>query len=183
MHYISRRAIVYDSAADDDGILAVGATAAGDGTYMQEQVLVQHNGSVGKGFRVYKARHTGVPLGELPDYAYHYPMDVVVALPGEVTTIRAKFDKPGEYNWHCHILSHEDHEMMRRYHVGQLPTPATAQPPPPPPASPPVRRGTKVGPTCDGDCSSTSTNVVTTTTTSRVWWRSWSSSWNTYWHS
>ncbi|MCW8995710.1 MAG: T9SS type A sorting domain-containing protein, partial [Psychromonas sp.] len=23
--------------------------------------------------------------------------------------------------WHCHILSHEDHEMMRPYHVGPLP--------------------------------------------------------------
>jgi Multicopper oxidase len=178
MEYVSRRAIVYDSGADDDGVLAVGATAVGDGTYIQEQVLVQHNGSVGKGFRVYNAKHAGISLVDLPEYAYHHPMDVVVALPGEVTTIRAKFDKPGEYNWHCHILSHEDHEMMRRYHVGQLPTsPATAAVPPPPPASPPVRRGTELGPTCYRDC------VVTTTTHRVWWWRSWSTSWSTYWHS
>jgi FtsP/CotA-like multicopper oxidase with cupredoxin domain len=30
---------------------------------------------------------------------------------------RCKFDRPGEYVWHCHILSHEDHEMMRPYRV------------------------------------------------------------------
>jgi spore coat protein A len=28
------------------------------------------------------------------------------------------FDRPGAYVWHCHILSHEDHDMMRRFHVG-----------------------------------------------------------------
>jgi len=35
----------------------------------------------------------------------------------------AKFDRPGRYVWHCHILSHEDHEMMRPYHVGPIPPP------------------------------------------------------------
>jgi spore coat protein A len=34
-----------------------------------------------------------------------------------VTRIVATFDRPGEYVWHCHILSHEDHEMMRRFVV------------------------------------------------------------------
>jgi hypothetical protein len=28
----------------------------------------------------------------------------------------------GPFNWHCHILSHEDHEMMRAYYVGSLPS-------------------------------------------------------------
>jgi Multicopper oxidase len=27
---------------------------------------------------------------------------------------------PGQFNWHCHILSHEDHEMMRVFEVGPL---------------------------------------------------------------
>jgi spore coat protein A len=43
--------------------------------------------------------------------------DTVVMYPGEVTRVIAKFDWPGEYVWHCHILSHEDHEMMRRFFV------------------------------------------------------------------
>jgi spore coat protein A len=39
--------------------------------------------------------------------------DTVRINPGEVVRLTAKFDKPGEYVWHCHILSHEDNEMMR----------------------------------------------------------------------
>ena len=27
------------------------------------------------------------------------------------------FDQPGEFVWHCHIVSHEDNEMMRPYVV------------------------------------------------------------------
>jgi FtsP/CotA-like multicopper oxidase with cupredoxin domain len=44
--------------------------------------------------------------------------DTVQMFPGEVTRVIARFDRPGEYVWHCHILAHEDHEMMRRYVVG-----------------------------------------------------------------
>jgi spore coat protein A len=47
--------------------------------------------------------------------------DTVIMYPGEVTRIIAKFDREGEYVWHCHILSHEDHEMMRPYFVGAIP--------------------------------------------------------------
>ena len=43
--------------------------------------------------------------------------DTVRAYPGEVTRIVAKFDMPGRYVWHCHILEHEDHEMMRPFLV------------------------------------------------------------------
>lgn len=43
--------------------------------------------------------------------------DTEIMLPGEVTRIRARFDLPGLYVWHCHILSHEDHEMMRPFLV------------------------------------------------------------------
>jgi parallel beta-helix repeat protein len=45
--------------------------------------------------------------------------DTVLAFPGEITRIRAKFDIPGLYVWHCHIVEHEDNEMMRPYVVGK----------------------------------------------------------------
>jgi spore coat protein A len=44
--------------------------------------------------------------------------DTVIALPGETTRLKARFDLPGRYVWHCHILDHEDNEMMRPYQVG-----------------------------------------------------------------
>jgi FtsP/CotA-like multicopper oxidase with cupredoxin domain len=57
--------------------------------------------------------------------------DTVVAMPGEVTRILVPFGanaaggRPlamgrtyqGEYVWHCHILEHEDNDMMQRYEV------------------------------------------------------------------
>jgi spore coat protein A, manganese oxidase len=39
--------------------------------------------------------------------------DTVIAYPGEITRIKAKFTIRGRYVWHCHILEHEDGEMMR----------------------------------------------------------------------
>lgn len=48
--------------------------------------------------------------------------DVVIAYPGEVTRIIAKFDLPGLYVWHCHIVEHEDNEMMLPYRVIKNPS-------------------------------------------------------------
>jgi FtsP/CotA-like multicopper oxidase with cupredoxin domain len=47
--------------------------------------------------------------------------DTAIAYPGEVTRVRARFDVPGLFVWHCHIVEHEDNEMMRPYHVGPIP--------------------------------------------------------------
>ncbi len=46
--------------------------------------------------------------------------DTVIAYPDEVTTVRAKFDIPGRFVWHCHIVEHEDNEMMRPFDVGPV---------------------------------------------------------------
>jgi spore coat protein A, manganese oxidase len=43
--------------------------------------------------------------------------DTVIAYPGEITRVKAKFDREGRFVWHCHILEHEDNEMMRPYVV------------------------------------------------------------------
>ena len=44
--------------------------------------------------------------------------DTVRANPGEVTRIIAKFGPfRGKFVWHCHILDHEDNEMMRNYMI------------------------------------------------------------------
>lgn len=44
------------------------------------------------------------------------PTDEVIGSQGYVR-IRAYFDIIGTYMWHCHILAHEDHEMMRPFRV------------------------------------------------------------------
>jgi FtsP/CotA-like multicopper oxidase with cupredoxin domain len=44
--------------------------------------------------------------------------DTVISYPGEVTRIHAYFEKPGQFVWHCHIVEHEDNEMMRPYRIG-----------------------------------------------------------------
>jgi len=51
--------------------------------------------------------------------------DVVTANPGEVTHVLVHFgefeglfnDQTGWYMWHCHMLEHEDHDMMRPFRV------------------------------------------------------------------
>ena len=44
--------------------------------------------------------------------------DTVIAYPNEITRVKALFDRPGLFVWHCHIVEHEDNEMMRPYRVG-----------------------------------------------------------------
>jgi spore coat protein A len=48
------------------------------------------------------------------------PKDTVVAFPEEITRVKATFDLAGRYVWHCHIVEHEDNEMMRPYVVGRI---------------------------------------------------------------
>ncbi|TLP66613.1 multicopper oxidase family protein [Microbispora triticiradicis] len=47
--------------------------------------------------------------------------DTVIALPREVTRVKAHFDRAGLFVWHCHMLEHEDNEMMRPYRIGGRP--------------------------------------------------------------
>jgi spore coat protein A len=45
--------------------------------------------------------------------------DTHIVPAGEVTRVIAKFDRLAKYVWHCHILSHEDHDMMRPFIVSE----------------------------------------------------------------
>ncbi len=117
---LGREEIIWDSHTTEDDRLSPNdgfATPAGDGTYLVTQPVLQHNGLVGDGFRIVNKTY-GPVLPQPVEYVENAPKDMVTALPGQITRIKATFDKPGRYVWHCHILSHEDHEMMRVLHVG-----------------------------------------------------------------
>jgi spore coat protein A len=43
--------------------------------------------------------------------------DTVVCPPGYVTRVVAQFNRPGKFVYHCHILGHEEHDMMRWFEV------------------------------------------------------------------
>lgn len=63
-----------------------------------------------------KLRFTG-PVQSPDDYEAGWK-DTVRADPGMVTRILIPFEGyAGRYVWHCHILEHEDNEMMRPYEV------------------------------------------------------------------
>ena len=53
-----------------------------------------------------------------PDSARAGWKDTVPVLPGEMVRVIARFeDYTGKYPYHCHVLEHEDHEMMRQFEV------------------------------------------------------------------
>jgi spore coat protein A len=61
-------------------------------------------------------RYRGAPTPPEPSEAGW--KDTVRADPGMVTRIIVRFEGfVGRYVWHCHILEHEDNEMMRPYEV------------------------------------------------------------------
>jgi spore coat protein A len=74
-----------------------------------------HNGSMSMGGKLTNIRLKGKPTK--PGLYEAGWKDTGIMYPGEVTSVIAKFERLGEYVWHCHILSHEDHEMMRRFVV------------------------------------------------------------------
>jgi spore coat protein A len=63
-----------------------------------------------------KLRFTGPPVPPEPSEAGW--KDTVRTNPGMVTRIIMRFEGyTGRYVWHCHMLEHEDNEMMRPYEV------------------------------------------------------------------
>ena len=43
--------------------------------------------------------------------------DTYIVPPGHLARVKLRFDIPGRFVWHCHILSHEDWDMMRPFEV------------------------------------------------------------------
>ena len=41
----------------------------------------------------------------------------MIAYPGEITRVKSRFGVGGRFVWHCHIVEHEDNEMMRPYSI------------------------------------------------------------------
>jgi len=67
-------------------------------------------------------KKTGLPIQTpvAPGPTENGRKDTIIAYPGEVTRIRMTFGVGGQYVWHCHIVEHEDNEMMRPYRIGPV---------------------------------------------------------------
>ncbi|HEY2392293.1 MAG TPA: multicopper oxidase domain-containing protein, partial [Candidatus Angelobacter sp.] len=90
------------------------------------QVLNRQPFDVNTYLQTGKVQFTGMPIApetnERPAWK-----DTIKTYPGYITRVIQKFDlppgtqtTPGQefrYVWHCHILEHEDNEMMRPYKV------------------------------------------------------------------
>jgi bilirubin oxidase len=75
-------------------------------------------------FEVVDRQPFKIPGGKRPPESWETGFkDTVTAYPGEITRLKARFDHPGLFVWHCHIVDHEDNEMMRplrvvrQYHI------------------------------------------------------------------
>jgi len=63
---------------------------------------------------------TGLPIGPVfpPNPEERGWKDTVQATPGQITRVITRFEgTPGIFPYHCHILEHEDHEMMRQFEL------------------------------------------------------------------
>ena len=83
---------------------------------IQFQILNREPFDVAEYTATKKVRFIGPPV--LPDDNERGWKDTVRAEAGHVTRIIARFgDYTGSFPMHCHILEHEDHDMMRPYEV------------------------------------------------------------------
>ena len=76
------------------------------------QILDRRPFDVGAYRQKHTVKYTGPEMK--PDASEAGWKDVARADPGMVTRIIVRFESfAGLYSWHCHILEHEDNEMMR----------------------------------------------------------------------
>ncbi|MGD0162495.1 MAG: multicopper oxidase domain-containing protein, partial [Candidatus Sulfotelmatobacter sp.] len=80
------------------------------------QILDRRSIDVSAYWTTGKLKFFGPPIP--PDPSESGWKDTVRADPAMVTRIIIRFEGyTGRYVWHCHILEHEDNEMMRPYDV------------------------------------------------------------------
>ncbi len=79
---------------------------------LKQKTQLLHNGNYGIGYKISNIALQGQATNYTPEQ--NGWKDTEILLPGQMMRITAKFDRVGEYIWHCHILSHEDHDMMRK---------------------------------------------------------------------
>jgi FtsP/CotA-like multicopper oxidase with cupredoxin domain len=79
----------------------------------RQDLVLDENGEV-----VQPVQLIGSPT--LPESWENGWKDTVIAYPGQVTRLRLRFTNPGQFVWHCHIVEHEDNEMMRPYRIGPV---------------------------------------------------------------
>ena len=80
------------------------------------QILDRRRFDVASYLNKRELRFTGDPVA--PDASEAGWKDTARAQPGMVTRFIVRFEGyAGRYVWHCHILEHEDNEMMRPYEV------------------------------------------------------------------
>ncbi|MTI30582.1 multicopper oxidase family protein [Xanthovirga aplysinae] len=88
---------------------------------LYEGDLVFHDQKLMDTDRTFKGAHLkfktfkGEPI--LPQAIEKGLKDTALSLAGQVTRLIAYFDRSGKYVWHCHIITHEDYDMMRPFIV------------------------------------------------------------------
>jgi spore coat protein A, manganese oxidase len=68
-------------------------------------------------FQVVERQPMGGGSTRPPERGEKGTKDTVTAFPGEINRVKATFDQAGLFVWHCHVLEHEDNQMMRPYRV------------------------------------------------------------------
>ena len=98
------------------------ATADAHPIHIHEVVfeVVEPTGYLGRSKTPIRFRSSRHPRRQPPEPWETGFKDTVIAYPGQVTRVRAQFNTPGQFVWHCHIVEHEDNEMMRPYRIGPV---------------------------------------------------------------
>ena len=94
------------------------------GTCTRRKNSAQASGGIGTGLNVVNPT-AGDPVAARDDRYEESTMDLINAPALQITRVIATFDKVGVYLWHCHLLSHEDNEMMRQFVVFDPNDPST----------------------------------------------------------